>query len=253
MIATLLVAAAAAGWVDAVVGGGGLLLLPAMMLAAPQLPTATALGTNKLTAICGTSTAAVTYARRTKIDWRVAGPSAGLALLCSGCGALLAARIPAAAFRPLIIAVLVAVAVFVTVRPQMGMMEHPQKRTRWRRGVAVAVAGGAIATYDGLIGPGTGTFLVLAFTGIVGADFVHASAMAKIVNTATNLGALVVFAATGHVAWKLGLGMAVCNVLGSVVGARMALRRGAGFVRIVLLVVVLALIVRLGYLYWQEH
>ncbi|GGN35300.1 hypothetical protein FHR83_006154 [Actinoplanes campanulatus] len=252
MIATLLVAAAAAGWVDAVVGGGGLLLLPALMLAAPHLPTATALGTNKLTAICGTSTAAVTYARRTKIDWRVAGPSAALALICSGCGALLAGGIPATAFRPLIIGVLVAVAVFVTVRPQMGLMEHPEKRTPWRRGAAVAVAGGLIATYDGLIGPGTGTFLVLAFTTIVGADFVHGSAMAKIVNTATNLGALTVFAATGHVAWKLGLGMAVCNVIGSVIGARMALKRGAGFVRVVLLVVVLALIARLGYLHWQE-
>ncbi|GIE28171.1 UPF0721 transmembrane protein [Actinoplanes italicus] len=252
MIATLLLAALAAGWVDAVVGGGGLLLLPALLVVAPQLGTATALGTNKLAAICGTSTAALTYARRTKIDWGVAGPSAALALICSGCGALLAGTIPAAAYRPVIIGVLVAVAVFVTVRPQMGLAEHMEKRTPWRRGTAVAVAGGLIALYDGLVGPGTGTFLVLAFTTIVGADFVHGSAMAKIVNTATNLGALVVFAATGHVAWKLGAAMAVCNIIGAVIGARMALSRGAGFVRIVLLVVVLALIARLGYLHWSE-
>lgn len=252
MIVTLLLAAAAAGWVDAVVGGGGLLLLPALLVAAPQLHPATALGTNKLAAICGTSTAAVAYARKTKIDWGVAGPAAVLALLCSGCGAALAGAIPATAYRPVIIAVLVTVAVFVTVRPQMGLHEHMEKRTPWRRGVAVAVAGGVIAVYDGLIGPGTGTFLVLAFTTIVGADFLHGSAMAKIVNTATNLGALVVFAATGHVAWMLGAGMAVCNVVGALIGARMALRRGAGFVRVVLLVVVLALIARLGYLHWQE-
>nr|WP_282766509.1 TSUP family transporter [Actinoplanes sandaracinus]MDI6105044.1 TSUP family transporter [Actinoplanes sandaracinus] len=252
MIATLLVAAFAAGWVDAVVGGGGLLLLPALMVVAPHLGTATALGTNKLTAICGTSTAAVAYARRTKIDWRVAGPAAALALLCSGCGAALAGAIPASAYRPVIIVVLVAVAVFVTVRPQMGLTEQSQKRTAWRRGTAVAVAGGVIAVYDGLIGPGTGTFLVLAFTTIVGADFVHGSAMAKIVNTATNLGALVVFAATGHVAWLLGAAMAVCNVGGALLGARMALRRGAGFVRIVLLAVVLMLIARLGWLHWQQ-
>ncbi|GIE78791.1 UPF0721 transmembrane protein [Actinoplanes philippinensis] len=252
MIAALLVAACAAGWVDAVVGGGGLLLLPALLVVAPQLGTATALGTNKLAAICGTSTAAVAYARRTKIDWPVAGPAAGLALLCAGSGAALAGAVPAAAYRPVIIAVLVAVAVFVTVRPQMGLTENAARRTRVRRGVAVAVAGGLIALYDGLIGPGTGTFLVLAFTAIVGADFVHGSAMAKIVNTATNLGALVVFAATGHVAWLLGAAMAVCNIAGAVLGARMALRRGAGFVRIVLLVVVLALIARLGYLHWTE-
>lgn len=252
MIATLLVAALAAGWVDAVVGGGGLLLLPALLVAAPQLHPATALGTNKLAAICGTSTAAVAYARRTKIDWGVAGPAAALALLCSGCGAALAGAIPASAYRPVIIGILVAVAVFVTVRPQMGLIEQPEKRTTARRGIAVAVAGGLIAAYDGLIGPGTGTFLVLAFTTLIGADFVHGSAMAKIVNTATNLGALVVFAATGHVAWMLGAGMAVCNVIGALIGARMALRRGAGFVRIILLVVVLALIARLGYLHWQE-
>jgi uncharacterized membrane protein YfcA len=246
VIVTLLVAAAAAGWVDAVVGGGGLLLLPALLVAAPQLPLPTALGTNKLAAICGTSTAAVTYARKTKIDWGVAGPSAALALVCAGCGALLAGSIPASAYRPVVLVVLIAVAIFVTVRPAMGLAEHMEKRTPVRRGLAVAIAGGVVATYDGLIGPGTGTFLVLAFTTIVGADFVHGSAMAKLVNTGTNLGALIVFAATGHVAWLLGAGMAVCNIAGAVVGARMALRRGSGFVRVVLLLVVLALIVKLA-------
>ncbi|BCJ48137.1 UPF0721 transmembrane protein [Actinoplanes ianthinogenes] len=246
MIVTLLVAAAAAGWVDAVVGGGGLLLLPALLVAAPQLPLPTALGTNKLAAICGTSTAAVTYARRTKIDWGVAGPSAALALVCAGCGALLAGHISPTVYRPIVLVVLIAVAVFVTMRPAMGLAEHMEKRTPLRRGLAVAVAGGLIAAYDGLIGPGTGTFLVLAFTTIVGADFVHGSAMAKLVNTGTNLGALIVFAATGHVHWWLGAGMAVCNIAGAVVGARMALRKGSGFVRIVLLIVVLALIVKLG-------
>ncbi|GAA1655577.1 sulfite exporter TauE/SafE family protein [Actinoplanes couchii] len=252
MIATLLAAAFAAGWIDAVVGGGGLLLLPALLVVAPQLHPATALGTNKLAAICGTSTAAVAYARKTKIDWGVAGPAAALALVCAGCGAALAGAIPASAYRPVIIAVLILVAIFVTVRPQMGLVEEPRKRTALRRGIAVAVAGAGIAAYDGLIGPGTGTFLVLAFTALIGADFVHGSAMAKIVNTATNLGALIVFAATDHVAWKLGAGMAVCNVLGALLGARMALRRGAGFVRIVLLVVVLALIARLGWQHWQQ-
>ncbi|MEV6349309.1 TSUP family transporter [Actinoplanes sp. NPDC051851] len=247
MTVTLLLAAAAAGWVDAVVGGGGLLLLPALMVAAPQLSMATALGTNKLTAICGTATAAVTYARKTKIDWGVAGPSAALALVCAGCGALLAGQIPASAYRPVVLAVLIAVAVFVAVRPAMGLREHAEKRTPLRRGLVVAAAGILVAAYDGLVGPGTGTFMVLAFTTIVGADFVHGSAMAKLVNTGTNLGALIVFGLTGHVAWLLGAGMALCNIAGAVLGARMALNRGAGFVRIVLLAVVLALIVKLGY------
>ncbi|MGN9811726.1 sulfite exporter TauE/SafE family protein [Micromonospora sp. BQ11] len=249
-LTTLLAAAALAGWVDAVVGGGGLLLLPALLVAAPGIPVATALGTNKLAAIAGTSTAAVTFARRTKLDWAVAGPSAGLAVCCAGLGAALAGAVPASAYRPVVLVVLVAVALFVVLRPRLGVVALPQRRTRLRVIAVVAVAGVGIALYDGLIGPGTGTFLVVAFTALVGADFVQGSAMAKVVNAGTNLGALVVFAATGHVWWLLGAAMAVCNIAGAVLGARMALRRGSGFVRVVLLVVVSALVAKLGYDQW---
>ncbi|MDP9817904.1 putative membrane protein YfcA [Spirilliplanes yamanashiensis] len=252
VLAGLLVAAAAAGWVDAVVGGGGLLLLPALLIAAPSLgvPVATMLGTNKAAAIAGTSTAALTYARRTSVDWRVAGPAAGCAVLASGVGAAWAGAVPQDAYRPVVLGVLVAVAVFVTLRPALGAAPDPRRRTRARVVAAVAVAGGVIACYDGLVGPGTGTFLVLTFTTLVGADFVHGSAMAKLVNAGTNLGALAVFASGGHVLWWLGGLCAVCNVAGAVLGARTALRRGSGFVRVVLLVVVLALIGKLGYDQW---
>ncbi|MER7169693.1 TSUP family transporter [Micromonospora sp. NPDC000207] len=246
----LLSAAVVAGWIDAVVGGGGLVLLPALLVGVPGVPVATALGTNKLVAIAGTSTAAVTYARRTKVDWQVAGPAAGLALVCAGLGAGLAGVVPAGAYRPVLLVVLVAVAVLVVARPRLGVVSVPQRRTRVRMAVAVGVAGVGVALYDGLVGPATGTFLVLAFTAVVGADFLHASAMAKVVNVGTNLGALVVFAATGHVLWVLGAAMAVCNVVGAVVGAGLALRRGAGFVRVVLVVVVSALVVRLGWDQW---
>ncbi|MFI7606444.1 sulfite exporter TauE/SafE family protein [Micromonospora sp. NPDC049366] len=249
-LTTLLAAAAMAGWVDAVVGGGGLLLLPALLVAAPGMPVPSALGTNKLAAIAGTATAAVTFARRTKIDWGVAGPAAGFAVVSAGVGAVLAGAVPGAAYRPVVLVVLLAVALFVLLRPRLGVVALPQRRTPARVAAAVAVAGVGIALYDGLIGPGTGTFLVLAFTALVGADFVHGSAMAKVVNAGTNLGALVVFGVTGHVWWLLGAAMAVCNIAGAVLGARMALRRGAGFVRVVLLVVVVALIAKLGYDQW---
>ena len=171
-------------------------------------------------------------------------------MLTAGLGAALAGAVPGSAYRPVVLVVLVAVAVFVLARPSLGVVASPQRRTPKRVVVAVAVAGLGIALYDGLIGPGTGTFLVLAFTAILGSDFVHASAMAKVVNAGTNLGALVVFGLTGHVWWTLGAAMAVCNVVGAAVGARMALKRGAGFVRVVLLVVVLALVARLGYDQW---
>ena len=148
------------------------------------------------------------------------------------------------------LAVLVAVALFVTFRPAMGTIAHPEKRTNTRAAIAVFVGGGLIAAYDGLIGPGTGTFLVLAFTALIGVDFLHGSAMAKVVNAATNLGALVVFGLSGHVWWELGAAMAICNIIGAQLGARLALRKGSGFVRIVLLVVVCALVARLSYDQW---
>lgn len=249
-LSALLAAATAAGWVDAVVGGGGLLLLPTLLIAAPGVPLATALGTNKLAAIAGTSTAALTYARRTKIDWRIAGFAAGCATLVSGLGAALAGRVSAGAYRPIVLGVLVAVALFVALRPHLGVIAEPHKRTPARAALAVAVAGGLIALYDGMIGPGTGTFLVLTFTTLVGADFVDGSAMAKIVNAGTNFGALIVFVAAGHVWWLLGAALAVCNIAGATLGARMALRRGSGFVRVILLAVVLALVAKLGYDRW---
>jgi len=246
-LALVLTAATAAGWVDAVVGGGGLLLLPAMLLANPALPVATILGTNKLAAASGTSVAAVTYLCRTKVDWRVLGPALALAVLCAGFGAVLAGSVPAADYRPAVLCVLAVVAVIITARPRLGTVTEASTPTRAATLAAVALGGGVIALYDGAIGPGTGTFLILAFTALLGVDFLHASAMAKVVNVGTNLGALVVFASGGHVWWLLGAAMGAGNMAGARLGARTALRRGSGFVRVVLLVVVLILLAKLGY------
>jgi len=246
-IVLLLVAAAGAGWVDAVVGGGGLLQLPALLVAG--LSPVQALATNKLAAICGTASAAYTYSRNVKIDREVALPAGALAALCAGLGASAAAAISADLLRPAVMVVLLAVAAFVTFRPAFGALARPERRTRARILAAVAVTGVVIAFYDGIMGPGTGTFLIIAFTTVLGLDFVHASATAKIINTGTNLGALLVFAWQGQVLWGLGLAMALCNVAGAQAGAHMALRRGAGFVRIVLLCVVAAMVARLG---WQQ-
>ncbi|MEO3868195.1 TSUP family transporter [Nonomuraea sp. B12E4] len=246
-VLVLLAAAAGAGWVDAVVGGGGLLQLPATLMTG--MPTVEAMATNKVSSMFGTASAAVAYARSTKIDRQVALPATGLAVMCAGLGAWAAASISAEVLRPAVMVVLLAVAAFVTLRPGFGAVPEPRLRARGRVLAAVATAGMVIAFYDGIMGPGTGTFLIIAFTTILGLDFVSASASAKIINIGTNLGALAVFAVQGHVHWGLGLGMAVCNVAGAQIGARMALRRGAAFVRIVLLCVVVAMVIRLG---WQQ-
>ncbi|MCG5214776.1 TSUP family transporter [Streptosporangium sp. KLBMP 9127] len=244
-IVLLLLAAAGAGWIDAVVGGGGLVQLPALLLA--DVSAVQALATNKLSSIFGTGSAAITYARTTKVDAGVAVPAGVIAVLSAGLGATLAVTISKAALIPLVMVALVGVGLLVTLKPGFGSLPHPHLRTRGRVLAAILAAGVGIAFYDGFIGPGAGTFLIIAFTSILGMDLVHGSATAKIINIGTNLGALIVFAWQGHVLWALGLAMAVCNVLGAQVGARMALRRGSRFVRIVLLCVVTALVVKLGW------
>ncbi|MFE1591592.1 TSUP family transporter [Nocardia sp. NPDC058705] len=245
----LLMAAAAAGWVDAVVGGGGLIILPTLLLVVPGITPQTALGTNKLTSLAGTSTAVATFARKVPMQWKVLLPAAVLAAITSACGAAAVSLIDRDLFIPLVMVVLVAVAVFVTLRPSVGLTMATHPPTRRKVILVVALAAGLIGLYDGLLGPGTGTFLIITFATLLGTEFVRAAAMAKVINCGSNLGGLLFLGVTGHVLWGLGAGMAVANVLGALVGSRMALARGAGFVRIVLLVVVVVMVIRLG---WQQ-
>lgn len=246
----LIPVAAAAGWIDAVVGGGGLLQLPAMLVAFPALPTATVLGTNKAVAITGTSSATVTYLRRTDIDWRFTGLAAAVALPAAAGGALVATALPGTVFRPVIMAALLAVGLFVTLRPDFGRTHTPVRLSRRRAATAALFSGSGIGFYDGVIGSGTGTFLIITFLLVLGADFLHGSAMAKVVNVGTNLGALVVFVVEGHVLWLLAACMAVGNVTGGALGARMALKRGTSFIRYALLAVVVVLVVKLAHDQW---
>ncbi|MEU9029314.1 TSUP family transporter [Streptomyces sp. NPDC048383] len=250
MIIVLCVAAAAAGWIDAVVGGGGLLLLPALLLGLPHAHPATVLGTNKAVAIVGTAGAAVTYARKAPVDVRTAVRIGLAALAGSMGGATLAGGISKDALRPLIMVVLVVVAAVVIFKPGFGAAPSAAPVTRGRVLLTIALAGLGIGFYDGLIGPGTGTFLVLALTALLHLDLVTASATAKIVNTCTNAGALAMFAHQGMVLWQLAALMAVFNLAGGMIGARMALKKGSGFVRGVLLTVVGALVVKLGFEQW---
>ncbi len=250
LIALLVAAALFAGWIDAVVGGGGLVQLPALLVAFPHAPAALLLGTNKLASICGTSVSAITYARKIKLEHRLLWPTVGLALAGAGAGAAAAAALSSQALKPIVIAVLLAVLILVVSRPRLGIEPQPKPRTAWRAAAVMLACGVAIAFYDGLIGPGTGIFLSVAFTTLLGFDYVTAAAHTKVVNVATNLGALAVFALQGHVWWLLGLAMGLATMTGAWIGARTAIARGSGFVRAVMLVVVLALLARLGWDVW---
>ncbi|WP_432026700.1 sulfite exporter TauE/SafE family protein [Streptomyces sp. 1222.5] len=251
VVALLCVASLAAGWIDAVVGGGGLLLLPALLLGLPSAtPAATALGTNKAIAIVGTTGAAVTYARRAPVDVGTAVRIGFAALAGSSAGAFFAAGMSTEALKPVIMVVLLGVAAFVILRPAFGTAPAPGLAGPRRKLAAIGLAGLGIGFYDGLIGPGTGTFLVLALTAVLRLDLVSASATAKIVNCCTNAGALAMFAWQGTVLWRLALLLAVFNLAGGMFGARTALKRGSGFVRVVLLTVVLGLVANLAYEQW---
>lgn len=251
MLVFIVLAAFAAGWIDAVVGGGGLLQLPAMLLI-PGITPVQALATNKFASVFGTATSSVTYYRRARPDIRTALPMALIALCGSFGGAAVATVLPAAAFKPIIVIALLAVAAFTAFKPQLGAATA-LRFSGHKHHIAAGAAGLVIGFYDGLIGPGTGTFLVITLVGLLGYDFLQSSAKAKIVNLATNFGALLLFIPHGAVLWMLGAILAVANIAGAYLGSRMAIARGSTFIRVVFLIVVVLLIGKLGYDVWNEN
>ncbi len=242
----LAAAAFLAGMIDAVVGGGGLIQIPALFSALPNTAPATLLGTSKFAGIWGTGAAALGFARRVKLQWSTAVPSASAAFVLSFAGAFTVTHIPPDFIRKLLPFILLAVAVYTFRKKDFGSVHAPQ-HVGSREKVFAILVGGGIGFYDGFFGPGTGSFLVFLFVRFFGFDFLGASAVAKVVNVACNLSALLWFGYSGHLLWQLGAVMAVCNVLGSLIGIRLALKHGTGFVRKLFLLVVSGLILKTGY------
>lgn len=242
----LLLAALFAGFIDAVAGGGGLIQVPTLLVALPAESPATVFGTNKLSSIFGTANAALRYARRIVPAWGVALPAAAAAFVCSFGGAAAVAWLPKDLVRPLVLGLLVLVLIYTVARPGFGTLagERLARPREWRLAL---VAGAVLGFYDGFFGPGAGSFMIFALVRWFRLDFLQASSAAKIVNLATNGAALAYFVPSGHVLWGIGLGMAAFNVLGAILGARMALRHGSGFVRGSFILVSSLLILRLGY------
>ena len=239
-------AAFLAGLVDAVVGGGGLIQVPVLFSVFSREIPATLLGTSKFAGIFGTGAAAVNYARKVRVAWSAAAPAAVSALLLSFAGAYTVTKVPADFVRTLLPFVLVAVAVYTFRKKDFGSIHAPLHSGATERWVAVGI-GAAIGFYDGFFGPGTGSFLLFLYVRFFGFDFLSASAAAKVVNVACNLSALMWFGYSGHILWQLGLMMAVCQVAGSLVGIKLAIKHGSAFVRKLFLVVVSLLIVKTSY------
>jgi uncharacterized membrane protein YfcA len=242
----LAIAAGLAGFIDAIAGGGGLIQLPALLIGISDKPIPMILGTNKVPSIFGTSFSAAAYFRKIKPDLHLTAAMAIPAFIGSVCGARLAAEFPKSVFRPLIVILLFLVAIYTWKRPHLGMEENLKFTPKIRR-LLVAGFGLLIGFYDGIFGPGTGSFLLFILVGLIGYAFLKASATAKLVNIATNFAAILTFSATGHIWWKVGLILALANVSGSILGARLAIRGGSPLVRKVFLIMTFLLIAKVGY------
>lgn len=241
----LLAASFFAGFVDSIAGGGGLIQLPALLIGLPKSETAEVLGTNKLSAVFGTTTAAALYRKQIKPDPKLLVAMGVPAFLGSAGGAVLASKIPTNSMRPMVLVLLIVVAIYTWFKPDLGKFENLRHQSS--RGVQIAAfAGAVIGFYDGIFGPGTGSFLMLILVASLGYAFITASAIAKVVNVATNVGAILVFGIHGAVIWQIGIIMGAANITGAIVGSRLAIKGGSTLVRKVFLVVTIALIIKVG-------
>lgn len=243
-------AAGLAGFVDSIVGGGGLILAPALFASFPGAHPATLFGTNKGAAVWGTGVATWQYARRVELRWHAMLPAVVLTFAGAMAGAWTVTVLSPTFLRQLLPFVLFVVLIYTLLKKELGREHQPRFAGRVEA-VAAGLLGLVIGFYDGFFGPGTGSFFVFLFVRWLGYDFLNASASAKLLNTTSNVAAVSLFAWKGHVWWHYALVLAAANVVGSLLGTRMALRHGAGFVRGVFLLVVSALIVKTGWDAWR--
>lgn len=242
----LLFAAGCAGFIDAAVGGGGLIQVPALFSALPQSMPATLLGTNKLASIGGTLIAAKKYLKSVKLPYFILIPCIVAAFVGSFGGAYVVRTIASGQFRAALPVVLFALFIYTLLRPSIGLTHAPPDLGVKKLFQAIAM-GGVIGFYDGFFGPGTGSFLLMGFIRIFGFDFLHASAASKLVNTATNFAAIILFGAFGHIAVFLGLTMMLANMVGGYAGSHFALRYGNGYIRALFMFVVALLILKTSF------
>jgi len=250
-LALLALAMFFAGFVDAIAGGGGLIQTPAMLLALPDRDPVSVVATSKTAAFFGTTTAAIKYRRHIKTDARLLLAMVIPAFIGACFGALLASEISPESFKGSIFFMMIAIFIYTLFKPDLGKV-NVEKHSPRKLMVIGGIAAFAIGFYDGLIGPGTGTMLMIALVAIMGFAFVGASAIAKVVNATTNLASIIVVGLKIGILWKLGLLLGIANLAGGYTGSMMAIKKGSGFIRIFYLIVTGLLIARLGYSLYLE-
>lgn len=240
-----------AGFVDAIVGGGGLIQTPIGLILLPQLPVATIIGSLKIPAFCGTFFAAKQYLKKVDMNWKQLYAMMILAFCCSFTGSYLLTQVHNDFMKPILLMVLSLVAIYTYSKKNFGnqVVKNHSTKKHFFYAILIAII---IGSYDGFIGPGAGSFLVLAFISVLGFDFLHASANAKMVNLATNFGSIVFFLLHGSIIWSIAIPMAIFNALGGIAGAKLALHKGNQFIRLFFLLVVIATLIRFSYdVFWK--
>ncbi|MEI6185027.1 MAG: TSUP family transporter [Bacteroidota bacterium] len=245
-LAILCIAAFTAGFVDAIVGGGGLIQLPIALVLLPSFPVASVVGSLKIPSFSGTAFAAVQYIKKVKLQWKLLLMMMLLATISAYAGSSLLTVVHNDFMKPILLVVLSLVAVYTYTKKNFG--QHISKElSNGRRIFYAIIISIIIGFYDGFIGPGTGSFLILAFITIIGIDFLNASANAKMVNLATNAGSIALFLIKGTIIWSVAIPMAICNALGGIAGAKLAIHKGNKFIRIFFLIVVIGTMIKFAY------
>jgi len=239
---TLLLTAAAfiAGIIDSIAGGGGMITIPALLLAG--IPPVEALGTNKLQGLFGSSSATIAYARKGHVNIREQWREALASLVGSVFGALLATVLPVAIMRTALPLLLIAIALYFALKPNIGDIDRSRRIGPFLFGMTIVPL---IGFYDGVFGPGTGSFFMLAFVALAGYGVLKATAHTKLLNCASNVGGFATFAAVGVINWKIGICMGVAQFIGAQIGASLAMKVGSRMIKPLLIMVSLALAVRL--------
>jgi len=245
-IVSLAILSFTAGFIDAVIGGGGLIQIPALLINFPNSPIPTLFGTNKIAALSGTSVAAYQYSKKTKYNFKLLIIISLFSFLASYLGAKSLHYINANTLKPVILLILILIAFYTFFKKDLGAIQtktlHSNKQIFYG-----SILGIVVGYYDGFFGPGTGSFFVLGFVMLLGFEFVTASAYSKIINCVTNISALIVFIRNGNYLIEIAILMAICNSTGSIIGSKLALRKGNGFIRIIFLLVVGLMIIKYGY------
>ena len=242
----LCIAAFAAGFIDAIVGGGGLVQTPATLVILGNFPVVNTISSTKIPSFSGTFFAAWQYLKKVKLNYTVTALMCTIAFFASFAGSELLVEVKNDFIKPVLLVILVAVALYTYTKKEFGQHEARELPVNKQYLYAVLISL-LIGFYDGFIGPGAGSFFILAFVSLLGYDFLHASAQAKMVNLATNLGSIVLFTLQGKIIWAVTLPMAVCNAVGGIIGARLAIKKGNRFIRIFFLLIVCGTLLRFAW------